>query len=416
MKRFVLAIALLTPSVSSWGLSGFPDIGYIPPADWTDPMFVLSQAYPNKLPEVETLPWDSIEPAKDPEKYLQAVLGYCFEGNEEHGFDVLKNTVRPWFHAPWMHVGNNRREFVHGLTRERGSRPYEIAATQTAPHRNYAVGMYNARGGYTFGQVWLDPNKPNVDAALFPEGTVTFKLLFTTAPVSQVPLLEGAPVWVADIDNSPTAAAVQQNVVRLLQIDVAVKDRRSHKGGWIFGTYHYDKDVEATSPWRRVRPLSLMWGDDPQLSAEAYAAGTRAAESWINNASPIVAYRANPPSGIATPRTLGLHGRANGPVDNALSSCLSCHGTAQLPASAAMVPPANLSDAQRMQWFRNLAVAEAFSSGSKSLDYSLQLGVGLQNHAEYNDLAANKGGLSTRLLKAKFLGTSPEVRFTRDVD
>lgn len=31
-------------------------------------------------------------------------------------------------------------------------------------------------------------------------------------------------------------------------------------------------------------------------------------------------------------------------------------------------------------WFRNLRVGEAFTSGSQSLDFSLQLGVGIQNH------------------------------------
>ena len=99
----------------------FPDFGYIPPADWTQPTFVLSQDFPKKLPPQTGLPWESIDFRSEPEKYLWAILRYSFEGNLEVDFDVRKNQKRGWYHAPWLHYGANAREFVRGLTRERSS-------------------------------------------------------------------------------------------------------------------------------------------------------------------------------------------------------------------------------------------------------------------------------------------------------
>ena len=410
----ICAVGLVAKSHAA----AFPDYGYQPPADWTGATFSLSQAYPATEPSAGVLPWASINPKTEPEKYMKAVIDYSFDGNIEHEFVVQQNSLRRGYHAPWMHWGPGGREFVHGLTRERVSKPFELAATQTTAQRNYAVGFYNDLGGYALGQVWKDPDHPDIAAADFPEGSVSFKLLFTTTPESQAAWLAGSPSWVADIDRDATAAAVNANKVRLLQIDIAVKDKRSLKGGWIFGTFHYDSAITASSPWRKLRALSLMWGDDPKLAAEKYASGKRPKQSWINQASPIVAYRNNPPPGINAPSTLGWLGRANGPVDNPISSCLSCHGTAQMPALAKMVPPNNATPAERLNWFRNLGPDVAFSNGAQSLNYSLQLGVGIQNHAEFKTFVANQG--SMEISKAKALmpkaATPEEHRFTRDPD
>ncbi len=78
---------------------------------------------------------------------------------------------------------------------------------------------------------------------------------------------------------------------------------------------------------------------------------------------------------------LGWAGRLNGPVDNPISSCLSCHAIAQWPVVAPLVPPRNVEpdSAEWMKWFRNVRAGESFSEGAVSLDYSLQLAVGIQN-------------------------------------
>jgi hypothetical protein len=81
-----------------------------PPPGWTGPVFKLSQDYPSTLPSLEPLSkrrwrqFDFKNPAQAPQ-YLQAVLDYCLEGNTEDNFaDVSKNTVRKWYHAPWLHT------------------------------------------------------------------------------------------------------------------------------------------------------------------------------------------------------------------------------------------------------------------------------------------------------------------------
>ncbi|CBN55387.1 conserved hypothetical protein [Kamptonema sp. PCC 6506] len=362
----------------------FPDVGYNPPPNWDSPKFVLSQAYPKKQPTGEEYPWKSIDFRTSPREYMMAILNYSYEGNLENDFVVQNNPTRKWFHAPWLHweedkEGKRAREFVHGLTLERSSRPFELSATQTQKYRNYAVGFYNEAGGFTLGQVWANPNQPNPDKANFPEGTVSYKLLFTTAPISEVPYLDGAPEWVADIDRSKDVDTIRATKVRLLQIDIAVRDKRSLSGGWIFGTFQYDSSIQADSPWKRVRPLTLMWGNDPNLTQSMYEAGQTPKESWVDSEAPVVKYRSNPPVGINAPKTLGWAGRGNGPVDNPLSSCLSCHSTAQWPKRSDMTPPEKLTQLAKLFWFRNLGVNEPFDSGTKSLDFSLQLAVGIQN-------------------------------------
>ena len=87
----------------------------------------------------------------------------------------------------------------------------------------------------------------------------------------------------------------------------------------------------------------------------------------------------------------------NGPVDNPNSACLSCHMTAQNLTSASMAPPSNsvwdAADNRNVKcWFRNLGPTVpfgdvsgsncgSFAPGRVSLDYSLQLAVGVRNAA-----------------------------------
>jgi hypothetical protein len=84
----------------------------------------------------------------------------------------------------------------------------------------------------------------------------------------------------------------------------------------------------------------------------------------------------------------------NGPVDNPVSSCLSCHSAAQTPANSKFLPDATSSDDVKLRWFRNLAPGESFDPGTDSLDFSQQLAAGLQNFKDFQKLAANQGGIS----------------------
>jgi hypothetical protein len=263
------------------------------------------------------------------------------------------------------------REASQGLTFERTVTTGELGGN-TAPFRNYAVAYYDARGARTYARVWSTAT-PGVDTPdrskmRIAAGGLVYKLLYSAAQPTDFAqdLLAGS--LPAQILPNATGGPV---AVRLLQIDIAVKDDRAGPTGWYFATYAYDRTIAGSSPWLKMVPVGLMWGNDPT--------GLPLAQSWINPSAPAYATA-----------HLGVDGRLNGPVDNKLSACMSCHSTAQAPSLAAIVPPGSGACAsQRPAWFRNLPGTEAFGrfdpEGStcetslngitlSAADYSLQLG------------------------------------------
>jgi hypothetical protein len=371
--RRILAL-LTTACVCTSGtpvLAQFADAHDPPPAGWSGPVFRLKQDYPQTLPPPGSRPWQAFDFRTQPNDYLRAVLGYAMEGNRQVDFVVQNNTVRGWYHAPWMHAGPAGREFIRGLTRERPSRPGELHPSQTGTFENWAVSVYNPRGGYTLGRVWRNPNSPDPGAARFPNGSVAAKLIFTAAPVAQVPYLAGSVEWQADINRASGTGA--RPTLRLLQVDVAVRDTRAASTtGWVFGTFVYDGNAPGATPWDRLVPVGLMWGNDPTRVGT-----TQALRQTRINAD------------LQIPQHLGFEKRLNGPVDNPRSSCLSCHSTAQIqpdlsrPTRAA-VPAANASLQTLRLYFRNIRAGRPFDAGAFSLDYSLQLQNGIANWALAN--------------------------------
>jgi hypothetical protein len=307
--------------------------------------------------------------------------------------------VRNWYHAPWLHWGRNGREFVHGMTHERVAEPGDLARTQTSRYQNWAISIYNAPGGYTIGQVWRNPSKPDPEAAKFPEGTVACKLLFTQADKEQVPYLDGAFEWEAHIyretlaPTNPQLPRVVQKV-RLLQLDVAVRDSNANdRSGWVFGTFVYSKDAAGATPWEKMVPLGLMWGNDEGVTNSMVRAGHKLRETIINQSDELPYQH------------LGWAGRLNGPVDNPISSCLACHATSQWPIDEPFVNPVTIvpkreikeDSPQWMTWFRNIKAGEPFTQDDpkmRSLDYSLQLQVGIQNFYEWQKIVQYGGGAS----------------------
>lgn len=352
----------------------FPDAHNLPPVGWTGPVFKLSQNYPTSLPSISNPPWmqfDFTNPTQAPQ-YMNAVLNYCMQGNTANNFaDVSKNTVRKWYHAPWLHVGGAGREFIHGMTRERPSRVAELGPLQTSEHDNWAVGFYNARGGYVLGRVWRNQQDPDPTKAKFPLHTVSCKLIFTTTPLNEVPYLEGSLEWEGDLNRS--SGTGPRPKLRLLQLDVAVRDSRANATtGWVFGTFQYEKDA-SNSPdwWRHMVPVGLMWGND----APRILINQPSREQWINTAR-------------GQQLHLGLRGLLNGPIDNPRASCLACHGLAQMnkvedpEPSLPRIPTANASATTVQRYLRNIGAGEAYSADYDALDYSLQLHVGISNFLE----------------------------------
>ncbi len=348
-------------------------------------VFQLSQNYGEaEKNSNEPLKWKQIASTQDEIKskwkeYLFAVLSYAYEGNLETDWVVQENNKRRWFHAPWMHTNLTGREFLHGLTMERPSCSEELLEGKICDSdkliiENWAVSVYNEPGGFYIGRVWTEmlkpkPNPANFSAEGFPEGTVAIKLLFTQ---SEPDYLKNSVIWKADIYRSK----MPPQIVRLLQIDVSVRDNLSPTG-WVFGTFLYHDDAPLMpyngelppdkQGWLKVVPLGLMFGNE-------------VSESLLND---------NPP----VPQHFGCGQRLNGPVDNPKSSCLACHAQAEIPLDLdfkklnTAYPPMACDEKTNEFWFRhinprsNIKEERTLSTPDKqtvSLDFSLQLRDGIE--------------------------------------
>lgn len=388
------------------------DAGFAPSEEWckNNPdtkVFQLSQNYRQaKKENNEELPWKKFAAKTEDFKanwkaYLFAALRYSYEGNIEKDWIVEENAQRKWFHAPWMHTTPYGREFLRGLTKERYSCLSELTlgklcdANEPRDIQNWAVSVYNEPGGYYIGRVWQEmyktdskPNPKNFGEEGFPAGTVAIKLLFTKGDLDY---LKKSVVWKADINRVKTNANKPPEDVRLLQIDIAVKDNVSPTG-WVFGTFihhddapemEYSPDLAADKKvWLKMVPVGLMFGNDvgefPELR-EPF-------ETYLNDAIPV-------------PQHYGCRKRLNGPVDNSLSSCISCHAVAEVAQDFTKISFDKKTNCENEEdiktWFKNInpasknAEERTFSKSLPnkkiySLDYSLQLSEGIKRCCEAN--------------------------------
>ena len=373
-----------TSSVAKATPAGFPSYNstYAPPQGWTGPVFELSQDYPDTLSK-ERPPFLDIDFMKQPEAYLMKVREYVYQGNIGRGNDsagntldwiVQRNPVRTWYHMPWRDYGSRGREFVHGLTMEFPSQPHYLDPNQGSKHFTWAKAMYNPIAAYTLGRVWPNPAAgPAMNAGLFEPGATVAKLLFTTADSADVPEVQGTYVWQANIyadpacDTLPCARSVQP--VRLIQMDVAVKDPRAPVTQWVFGTFVYDKDAPGTSVWERMVPLGLMWGNDPQITSTS--TDTTLKESRILQ--------------VKMFEHLGCHGRLSGPLDNPKSACMSCHMAAQFPGANPVPSYSSACDSpDNAKFWQNLAPGTVFQkfgdTTTTAFDFSMEMASSVENY------------------------------------
>lgn len=399
-----------------------------PPADYKGRVYKLSQDYPSELPAKEAYPWLKI-PFKDggpanPAAYLRALLDYGLEGNVAVDFYVEDNKTRKWYGSPWMDwntevasdwPGTDGREFVHGLTHEFDSAGNTFGEQQSEFVDTWAQAYVNDRYAFALGQVYCDPDDPKPGALnpdptglnTMPDGAFVIKLLFSTVTEAELPTVKGALQWDADIfvnksprfRNEGPLSRYERRIgkVRLIQIDLQVRDERSTTG-WLLGTYGYDGNAKGETPWARMTPLGLQWGNNPKVTFAETCKGPngpcdydKLTEQWINRQA--VKDLATPPLSF---NHLGFGGRLAGPVDNPKSSCMGCHQTAgfpMVPILAEFAPNGSVLklDAEkqpetaqglRMTYFGNVPGGSVFSDTQLySSDYSLQLAMGLQNFA-----------------------------------
>ncbi len=430
-----------SPMQVAFAPAQFPDFCTVfPVPEGTKETFKLSQNFPDTFDVNAAKPWTKIDFKTKYKEYMQSVLDYCMEGNLEVDFKVQNNKVRQWYNAPWMHDNgirpitnkdtavNNGRECLHGLTREIKIDPKILGTKQTTTYQTYAIGFYNAPGGYTIGKVWKNANAPDLKQSTFPDGTVSFKLLFTEADTMQVPYLANSKQWTANIFVPFDETKKRVNTtVRLLQLDIAIKDSRAtDTKGWIYGTYIYDASKPAKDWVGRMVPVGLMWGDDQNDTTmlninNRYNPSLK--QSVINQS---LVGEDGKTGNQAYVTHLGMGGRMNGPIDNAISSCISCHARAAVTENGAPAKIANFSKNPYTyevfkEYFTEIpcGVNPIQQKGSDktyyTTDYSFQLANGIRNYFKLNPKQEQKDA-GKRRLKSAPLKALPEVSRDGSVD
>lgn len=445
----------------------FRDAVGTPPDDWTGPVFELSHDYPTTDPgpcAEADCPWLSLtspeaftatvdssaapgawENSIWPE-WMETVKQYIGRGQDPQlanavGFQTAVGGETVWYHVPWMAYDPTvGRDFIHGTTNERtshlsdllggdGNALHELppsvamvqagladapddevgaddcAAANAAGFETWAVGVYNAYGGYALGQAFPPSGEPVVTtyegapapAGLpFPEGTLVTKFLFTTATPDCVDYLEGSPEWIVDrhvldeADSTFTCRRAPQPV-RLVQVDVAAVDPLSPTR-WIYGTFAYNGKIGGATVWENLEPVGIQWGSDPETwPATPEADSQPATQSVLNVAMTEGA------DGIY--EHFGCRGRLAGPVDNKMSSCMSCHASAYAATEGVStmgtnVPPSfgfsgmceGYSQANA-DYFANTVFPDAYYGGgypnTLNLDTSMQLEVAFTQYQTY---------------------------------
>jgi hypothetical protein len=385
----------------------YPDFGFMPPErQYEGRVFKLSQDYPTKLPDPGQVPTfctkDFSDVKKNWKQFLMAVRAYCFAdtvfgGDVEDDWRVENHPKNHWYHMPWQHYGPNGREGIHGLTKEAPVQMRQLAWTQIySGGQTYAVAFYNEFGGNTIGQVWRDHEHPGQEPANlsrpmkieFPVGTVICKVLFVDVPPDQVPFLNPPLIWQGYITENYQSTKRSIRDLALIQMDIMVRHQHA-PWGWVFGTYQYNgqrNGADRKNLWNNLVPVGLQWGNDPSITDNA--SNPQPVATIINPSLQETVI--NSDTDELPPTHLGWNGRLNGPVDNAMSSCMSCHMTAETPQRSQIsplfetVPPAPGSK-EWMRWFQNLKCGQAFDRRSLPTDFSLQMAIGLQNFRSWRN-------------------------------
>ncbi|MBY5700578.1 hypothetical protein [Rhizobium leguminosarum] len=202
--------------------------------------------YPSEVNTEVAPPWASVNFETDPAKYMAAVLSTVRTDFAVKGDLLAPNETRnEWWISPWMDFTNAGRERRMALTNERGPKPGDLSPTSGDDYQVWAVGFYNARGATVLGSIFDDECDPFFPTAVrFPDQTASVKFLFTNASPDEVTYLKGAPEFKAYINPDPVGDRPETRpekrilgTLRLLQVDVAVKDPRADATDWVFGTF-----------------------------------------------------------------------------------------------------------------------------------------------------------------------------------
>lgn len=367
------------------------------------PQFSIRANYQEIRPNAQSYPWrgvvKNITQPGEGEKLARIILDYFLDSLVQDGKNPDNNLIAQnspqgksqWCHMPWLNVGESGREAIHGLTKER-----DMEATPIYPETqldnfksiggsDWGIGYYNDVACQRLGEIFgsydgkniptKEPNFKHPESLvtesgvlrnkLFPDGTVSVKVLFTTASLAA---LKNSYVITA---NTTLPKETQRSLrpMRLVQIDVAVKDSQiegtsKDADHWIMTTFYFDENTlknsyfansalksdprfvkTSLSAFLKMRPIGIQYGFDPTT--------TRIFDGSVTNTSTNAYYVGNNPNLL------------NGPADNPTASCLSCHGAAG--SSIRIVP--GIKDFEHYKKLKNKG----------TLDFSMQLAFAKRN-------------------------------------
>ncbi len=334
--------------------------------------------------------------------YVQALKQYISPNMKTLLFDYPNwdASKAGWYNQPWL---ANIREPLYGMYLGSEFAPSVYPGTGlTGSMKTYVLTFYDTTAAYTLGKVWgVDAMKPVVNdpkVTQFAEGSVILKLAVTTASPKEWPVMTNAvtlPIYIPPVDDSSNQPGIVHS--SLMQVDIIVKDTKTApKTGWVFTTLVYDQNAAGESGWDRMVPLGAQWGNDPQA---------------VDASKPLRENVINPDAPLYSVQTLGWNGRLSGPNDGAVltpayvngvmipsgeysgaavSSCMSCHGTAAWPMKSFLLPnvtyppssypPGDLNGAlmvptpgssQWMNWFKSRPGTQPQDEGTVAFDYDM---------------------------------------------
>lgn len=337
----------------------------------TLPRFKLCSEYNQMKPNPEARPWKGmdIRTEQGGKKFAQVVLDYFYDSLVQDASNTNNNfiaqNIKPgktrWCHMPWLNVGDSGRELIHGLTKERDLEKSEIYpnvnTTKEKEGSDWGIGFYNDIACASMHDVFGSEQKtvqPDFLNKKFPDGSVSVKILFTTAKLDE---LNGSFTWTANVSPAKSTSRKLREV-KLVQIDVAVKDStligtKKEIDHWMMTTFYYDASYIADSTHKysgqlagllKMRPIGIQTGFDPSTSLIFNGSKTNSADNIYYGVSPKL---------------------MNGPADNPKGSCLSCHGAAG--TSVKMVPGVKDFD-------------QYLKIKDKGLDFSQQMALAKRNY------------------------------------
>jgi hypothetical protein len=388
------------------------------------PRFQLKSDYPLKPDFLTSSPpepnmvvlrgADALAAKRASQEWLEAMQSYIYEDmNSQNTSNANANfrladtahesasvSSKRWYHMPWLHTPGalaakpgRGRDGIWGLTREldmltTSEANWPLITSSACMGTNWGIGFFNEPGGYAIGQVFPKGDLTFPEKGVFPKGTVSFKILFTSVTPSALPALEGAWTIEALVNGKGACGKASNSAreitpLRHIQMDVMMK-WGDGPSDWIFGNYVFNK-ARKGDYWQGMEPLGVQFGVKQEQTIVT---------------SPT--FSAN-----------GFRGRLNGPADNPKASCFSCHARAQWPEpSFALLPFAPRNDADTVnicvlhEWggegpgkCRACGASGCLAEGKEpvfpgavSLDYSLQFGLALRNREHAFSLAKALAG------------------------